>query len=173
MMKNKHGFTLIEVMIVIALFALVATLGMIQFSFLDSTIARIEVDKLATVCSFLQQQAIATNSEQVLTCDTQNNEYRCDSFNKFRMIYEKLSQRISFGFLPGVMGSPGSPTHRIDKAVTFPGSKIHFYPTGIVSSGTAYLVDKNKQYMYALSNAVSQVSYMRLYRYDGKWKLLI
>ena len=70
------------------------------------------------------------------------------------------------------MGSPGSPTHRIEKAITFPGSKIHFYPTGIISSGTAYLVDKNKQYMYALSNAVSQVSYLRFYRYDGGWKLL-
>jgi prepilin-type N-terminal cleavage/methylation domain-containing protein len=165
-MKNKYGFTLIEVMIVICLFALVATLGMIQFSFLDSTIARIEVDKLATACSFLQQQAITTNSEQVLACDIKKNEYRCDN------VHEKLSQRISFGFLPGAMGSPGSPTHRIEKAITFPGSAIHFYPTGIISSGSVYLVDKKKQYMYALSNAVSQVSYLRLYRYDRGWKIL-
>lgn len=165
-MKNKRAFTLIEVMIVICLFALVATLGMVQFSFLDSTIMHIEVDKLANVCSFLQQDAITTNTEKVLTCDVKNNEYRCDN------VHEKLSQRISFGFVPGAMGSPGSPTHRIEKAITFPGSVIHFYPTGIISSGTAYLVDKKKQYMYALSNAVSQVSYLRLYRYDGRWKIL-
>jgi hypothetical protein len=139
---------------------------MIQLSFLDSTIARIEVDKLANVCSFLQQHAIATNSEQVLECDTKNNEYHCDNVN------EKLSQRIAFGFLPGVMGSPGSPTQSIKKAITFPGSVIHFYPTGIISSGTVYLVDKKKQCMYALSNAVSQVSYLRMYRYDGKWNML-
>ena len=166
MIYNKHGFTLIEVMIVLCLFAVIATLGMIQFSFLDFAIARIEVDKLANVCSFLQQHAIATNSEQVLTCDTKNNEYRCDN------LHEKLSQRVSFGFLPGVMGPPGNPTHRIEKAITFPGSLIHFYPTGIISSGTAYFVDKSKQYMYALSNAVSQVSYLRFYRYDGVWKML-
>jgi hypothetical protein len=49
---------------------------------------------------------------------------------------------------------------------------MHFYPTGIISSGTVYLVDKNKRYMYALSNAVSQFSYLRLYKYDGGWKLL-
>lgn len=162
----KGGFTLIEAMVVIALFVLVATLGMIQFSFLDSTIAHIEIDKLATVCSFLQQHAVVTDTEQVLVCDTTHNEYRCDN------VHEKLSQRISFGFLPGAMGSPGSPSHGIAKAITFPASSIHFYPTGIISSGTVYLVDKKKHYMYALSNAVSQVSYLRLYQYAGRWKPL-
>lgn len=166
-MNNKQAFTLIEVMIVICLITLLATLAMMQLSFLDSTIARIEVDKLATVCSFLRQHAIVTNSELVLACDEQNNEYRCGT------IREVLSQRISFGFLSGAMGSPGSPTHQIQKAITFPASLLHFYPTGIISSGTVYLVDKKKQYMYALSNAVSQVSFLRLYRYDsGRWKIL-
>jgi len=164
--RCKNGFTLIEAMVVVCLFALVATLGMMQLSFLDSTIIHAEVDKLATVCSYLQQKAIATDTELVLTFDMQKNEYRCDK------IREVLSQRISFGFLPNVLGPPGSPSHRIEKATTFPDSAVHFYPTGIISSGTVYLVDKKKQYMYALSNAVSQVSYLRLYRYDGRWKLL-
>ena len=109
---------------------------------------------------------MTTNTECVLQFDVQKNEYRCDK------IHEKLSQRISFGSLPNVLGPPGSPSHKIEKAVTFPSFAIHFYPTGIISSGTVYLVDKKKQYMYALSNAVSQFSYLRLYRYDGKWKLL-
>lgn len=165
-MYYKNGFTLIETMVVVCLFVLVATLGMMQFSFLDSTIVHAEVDKLATVCSYLQQKAIATNTELVVTFDTEKNEYRCDTTR------EVLSQRILFGFLPNVLGSPGSPSHKIEKAITFPNSSIHFYPTGIISSGTVYLVDKKKHYMYALSNAVSQFSYLRLYRYDGKWKLL-
>jgi prepilin-type N-terminal cleavage/methylation domain-containing protein len=163
---KKKGFTLIEAMVVVCLFALVATLGIMQLSFLDATIARAEVDKLAAVCSYLQQKAIATNTECVLTFDIEKNEYRCDT------IHEKLSQRISFGFLPHVFGPPGCPTHQVEKAITFPDSSIHFYPTGIISSGTIYLIDKKKQYMYALSNAVSQVSYLRLYRYDGRWRLL-
>lgn len=166
MIYTKQGFTLIEAMIVICLFALIATLGMKQLSFLDDTIAHAEVDKLAGVCTYLQQKAIATNSDQLLVCDVQKNEYRLGN------AHEPLSRRIAFGFLPNVLGSPGSPSHSIKKAITFPDSSIHFYPTGTISSGTVYLTDKNKKIMYALSNAVSQVSYLRLYRYDGRWKLL-
>ena len=162
----KKGFTLIEAMVVLCLFAFIATLGMMQLSFLDSTIAHAEVDKLVAACSYLRQKAIATNAELVLTFDEQKNEYRCDG------VRETLSQRISFGFLPNAFGPPGSPTHKIGKAITFAQSSIHFYPTGIISSGTVYLVDKQKQCMYALSNAVSQFSFLRLYRYDGKWKPL-
>jgi prepilin-type N-terminal cleavage/methylation domain-containing protein len=165
-MNRKHGFTLIEAMVVICLIALMATLGIMQLSFLDATITHAEVDKFAVVCSYLQQKAIATNTELVLVFDEQHNEYRCDT------MHEVLSQRISFGSLPNVLGPPGSPSHKIEKAITFPQCEIHFYPTGIISSGTVYFVDKKKQYMYALSNAVSQFSYLRLYRYDGKWKLI-
>ncbi len=167
MIVNKEAFTLIEVILVIALVALLACLGMMQLSFLDSTIARMEVDKLSVVCSFLQQHAIVTNSEQVLKCDVLKNEYHFGSSR------EIVSRRIAFDFLKGTMGSPGNPNHSITKAITFAGSSIHFYPTGIISSGTIYLVDKNNRYMYALSNAISQVSHVRLYRYDGgKWKIL-
>lgn len=163
---KKYGFTLIELMVVVALFTLVVTLGMMQLSFLDDTIAHAEVDKLATVCSYLQQKAIATDKDQVLVCDEQKNKYSDGKMN------EILSSRISFGYLPNVLGSPGSPSHKITKAITFADSSIHFYPTGIISAGTVYLADKNKKTMYALSNAVSQVSYLRLYRYDKGWKLL-
>jgi prepilin-type N-terminal cleavage/methylation domain-containing protein len=166
MIYTKSGFTLIEVMVVLILFALVVTLGMMQLTFLDSTIVHAEVDKFATVCSYMQQKAIASNSDQNLVCDTENNTYRGDNVN------ETLSSRVCFGFLPNVLGSPGSPTRPINKAVTFADSSIHFFPTGTLSSGTVYLTDKSKKNMYALSNAVSQVSYLRLYRYDGKWKLL-
>jgi prepilin-type N-terminal cleavage/methylation domain-containing protein len=162
----KKGFTLIEVMVVVCLFVVIATLGIMQVSFLDSTILHAETNKLAAVCSYLRQKAIATNAECVLTFDVGKNEYRCGE------IREVLPQRVSFGFLPKALGPPGSPSHKIEKAITFPGNSIHFYPTGIISSGTVYLVDKGKQYMYALSNAVSQFSYLRLYRYDGKWKLI-
>jgi prepilin-type N-terminal cleavage/methylation domain-containing protein len=165
-MNTKSGFTLIEAMVVLALLVIIATLGMMQLSFLDNTIVHTEVDKLAMTCSYLQQKAIARNSDQILVCDVEKNEYRGDN------IKETLSPRVCFGFLPNILGSPGSPVRVINKAITFPDSSIHFYPTGTISSGTLYLTDKNKKYMYALSNAVSQVSYLRLYRYDGKWKLL-
>ena len=165
-MHKKKGFTLIEAMIVICLFALLATLGIMQTSFLDSTCVHTEMDKFVAACSYLRQKAITTNAECVLRFDEEKNEYYCDG------IREKLSQRVCFGFMPGVLGPPGSPYHAIKNAITFPGCEIHFYPTGIISSGTVYVTDKNKRYMFALSNAVSQFSYLRLYRYDGKWKMI-
>ncbi len=162
----KTGFTLIEMIVVLCLFALVATLGIMQLSFLDATIAHAELDKFATACSYMQQHAIATNTEMVLTCDTVQNKYYGDN------VRESLTSPIMFGAIPGVRGSPGSPSRVIQHPVTFANSQIHFYPTGIISSGTVYVTNRKKQYMYALSNAVSQVSYLRFYRYDGKWNLL-
>lgn len=165
-MCNKHGFTLIEIMVVIGLFCLIVMLGVKQLSFLDNTIVHAEVDKLAGVCMYLRQKAMTTNIDQSLVFDVQKNEYRFDN------VCEKLSKRTVFGFLPKATGSPGSAGHTIKKAITFPASTIHFYSTGIISSGSVYLTDVNKKIMYALTNAVSQFSYLRLYRYDGKWKLL-
>lgn len=165
-MYVKKGFTLIEAMVVVCLFALLATLGVMQLSFLDSAIVHADVQKLVAVCSYLRQKAMTHNVEYVLVLDVQKNEYRCDG------IREVLSQRVSFGFLPHVYGPPGSPSRLIDKAISFSQSSIHFFPTGIISSGTVYLVDKEKRYMYALSNAVAQFSYLRLYRYDGTWKII-
>jgi prepilin-type N-terminal cleavage/methylation domain-containing protein len=163
---NKKGFTLIEAIIVISLFALIASLGLMQISFLDSTLVHLELNKLTAICQHLQQQSITTNSEKTLRCDREKNCYDSDS------IKEKLVSPAQFGFLPGTIGSPGSASQHIKKAITFPGSAIHFYPTGIISSGTIYLTDKNKRYMFALSNGISKVSHLRSYRYDGKWTLL-
>src|SRR5258707_14907656 len=102
MIYNKHGFTLIELLVVISLFALLATLGVMQLSFLDETITHAQVDKFAAVCSYLQQKAMASNSEQQLVCNEQKNEYN------FGNVHETLSRRVCFGFLPNVLGSPGS-----------------------------------------------------------------
>lgn len=165
-MMGRNGFTLIEAMVVLCLVAIIATLGFVQLSFLDSTIVHAEVDKIAAVCFYLRQRAITKNTEYILVIDVQNNEIRCDG------VCEKLSQRVAFDFIENALGPPGSPSHKIEKAITFSGNTIHFYPTGIISSGSVYLVDKKKKFMYALSNAISQFSYLRLYRYDGKWKLL-
>lgn len=165
-MYRKKGFTLIEAIVVICLCTIIATLAMMQLSFLDSTIVYAEMNKIVAVCSYMRQKAIATNSEYRLIFDEQKNEYRAEG------IHEILPARISFGFLSDALGPPGGPSRKIEKSITFADACIHFYPSGIISSGTVYFVDRKKQYMYALSNAVSQFSYLRLYRYDGTWKIL-
>ena len=163
---NRKAFSFFELLVVIALCGLIATLGVMQFSFFDAVIVHVEIEKLATACNYLQQKAIATNQECTMRFDIQNNAYYVDK------ICEKLSKNIVFGFSSQVLGPPGSPSTAITKAITFADSVIHFYPTGIISAGTIYLIDKKKQSMYALSNAVSQVSFLRLYCYEQKWKLL-
>lgn len=162
---KRKAYTLIELVIVICCFALIAGLGLSQLSFLDETAARMEIDKIASACRYMQQLAIASNEEKYLVFDQNNNQYFADGR------CEKLSSRLCFGVLPGIKGPPGSASHTIQKIITFPKQRICFYPTGVISSGTVYLIDKKKQYQYALSNAVSQVSYLRVYRYDGTWKL--
>jgi len=164
-MRNFKAFTLIELIVVICLCTLLAGIAVLNVSFLDATIVRMELNKLMTACLYMQQLAIATNEEKYLVFDEHTNEYRFDVY------HEKLSKRVRFGVMNGIKGPPGNPIGSIEKAITFPLNRICFYPTGIISSGTVYLIDIKKQTFYALSNAVSQVSYLRMYRYDGTWKL--
>ena len=163
--KSKKAFTLLELMVVVCLCTLLAGLAMIQLSFLDFTIARSEIDKLITVCTYMQQLACSTNKEQFLVFDIPNNSY---TFNGHT---EKLSKQLCFGYLPGIKGPPASPTHNITKTITFAQQRICFYPSGILSSGTIYIKDKSNRSLFALSNAVSQVSFLRIYKYNGTWIL--
>ncbi len=161
-MYVKRGFFLIELMMALCLIIFMVSIGVVQLSFLEGTQSHCELRKLMSACLYMQQRAIATNKELHLIVDIYNNEYRFDVYR------EKLPKNVRFGIVPGVKGPPGNPTGLIHNAVTFPQHRICFYPTGIISSGTVYLVCNNK--LCALSNAVSQLSYMRIYYYDGGWK---
>ncbi len=84
----------------------------------------------------------------------------------------KLVQNVHFGVIPGVAGPPAEPHESLSHAITFVQHKIIFHPTGVIQSGSAYLVDKDKQILYAVTVAVSGVSYVRLYKYDQQqWHL--
>lgn len=162
----RDGITLLEVMVVLCLIALLVTLAMWNISFLDGITARVQADKLYALFFTMRQRAMTTNSEVVLKCDMRNNCLSCEGHS------EKLSEQVQFGFFDGAKGPPGNPEKIVTSAVTFPSHEIHFYPTGIISSGTLYLIDKKKKHMYALSNAVSTVSYLRLYKYShDMWKV--
>ena len=102
-MHIRKAFTLVELMVVLCLCSLIAGLAIINFSFLDSTIVRMELNKLMTACLYVQQLATATNEEKYLIFDENKNEYHFDTY------HEKLSKRVRFGTVPGVKGPPGSP----------------------------------------------------------------
>jgi hypothetical protein len=168
MHKNNHrsGFLFIEVMVVTLLCSVLMMYGIMQFSFFDSIIIHAELSKLTAVCLYLQRLASATNQEQYLAFDSIHNNYQYDNHTV------PLTSMLCFGLLTGVKGPPGSASKVVERPITFLGNRICFYPTGIISSGTVYMIDKHKKFQYALSNSVSQVSYLRLYHYDGQWKIV-
>lgn len=167
--RNK-GFTIVEIIISIAILSLIIALFAVNINFLNRFILRSEVDKLASVLVYVQRCAILTGKEQILEFDIKNRLYKFDE----RVF--KLPRQVEFGFCQDVKGPPSSPSTVIKLPVTFKSDKIVFYSDGIIDSGTIYITDLRKKFMYAISSGVAQASYIRKYIYNfgniGKWELI-
>ncbi len=164
--KRNNGFSLIELMVVIALIALIAGISISSSHYLHKTLVRTELDLLYTTCFYLRNAAIAANKEISLVFDEAEHSYL------FEDEVHRLPTAVRFGFLPEAKGPPSSANTHLQSAITFTNKKITFYPDGIISSGTVYLVDANRSSLYALSNGIAQFSLLRKYRYDGVWQLI-
>jgi prepilin-type N-terminal cleavage/methylation domain-containing protein len=165
-LKCSDGFSLIELMVVLMIIACISMLVASSKLFLTDSTMRLELNKLCAVCHYAQRYAMASNQSQTITFNIPTNTYR------FREREETLHPGIQFGFINGAKGPPANPTLSLSKPVTFTDGSITFHPDGIMQSGTVYLVNAQKTTMYALSNAVSQVSYLRKYVYDGSWRVI-
>ncbi len=163
---KTSGVSLIEVVIVLGILMIMLTFSFANITFLNRALVHSEVDKLYSICMYLQRCAMVSNQKKVLTFDTINNMYH---YNDYK---ERFPHYVRFGFLPGTKGPPSSPSLIVKSAVTFKNHSITFYPDGIIQSGTVYVTDIHKQFMYAISSPIAQVSYLRKYRYDGYWKCL-
>jgi prepilin-type N-terminal cleavage/methylation domain-containing protein len=163
---QRHGFSLIELMITMVLCGVVVTLTMVNISFIYRGTVRTELEKLYATCMYLQQRALSSNQTYALEFDEAGRMYRFDGR------VERLDSAVWFGALATVKGPPSDPRAPIVSAITFPGKRIVFYPDGVFSSGTVYLTDRSKTTVYALSSAVAQVSHLRKYGYTDSWKLL-
>ncbi len=163
---SKSGFSLIELMVVLAIIAIITMLVGTSKVLVTDIATRLELDKLHAVCQYAQRYAMASNQTQTITFNIAANTYR------FHAREEKLTSGVQFGFIQGAKGPPAHPTSLLSKPITFLQECITFYPDGIIQAGTIYLVNANKTNMYALSNAVSQVSHVRTYKYDGSWRLI-
>ncbi len=163
-MNTRSGFSLIELMIVIALAALLIGLTTINTRFFNRSIIASELNLLQTTCFYLQKTAMATNKAQELFFDIENNTYCANG--QMRV----LPPFLKFGIISDAKGPPSSPHSILKEPITFADNTITFSPDGIISSGTVYLTDS--QTLYAISSSVSHVSYLRKYRYDGKWHLM-
>jgi len=163
---SEGGFSLIELVITVALCALVVTLMVVNVSFLNRSVIRVEVNKLYTACMYVRQCALTTHQEQTLIFNKKNNSYSFDGR------VEHLSSSVTFGVIPGAKGPPSSPQKLLSSPITFKKDRIVFYPDGVISSGTVYLTDYQRQSLYALSNGIAQISYLRKYLYTGRWQLM-
>jgi len=172
-LTNSNSFSLIEIFIVVSLILILATTTISRFSFFNNLVIKGEVDKLFNVFSFLQQKAISSNLEQDICFDLDENSY-CYYF-KDKIVAHKLSNLVKFGFLKGTFGPPSDPKKTINQPITFKKNKQNKYiasifPDGRIDAGSIYIVDKDYKFMMALTNSVSQLSYMRKYKYfRSKW----
>ena len=163
---------MIAVSIVLILATIGAPLLLKRAKTADLTAALAELELL---CLCAQHTACASNRQQAVTIDTQQNTCMLTT-SRQRWLVE-LPKTCSFGFLPNALGPPSEPTKKITQAVTFPIEKnqfkILFQPTGVISPGTAYIIDKQESQLGALTCGVSQVSYIRKYVYNNRtWHLL-
>lgn len=152
---------------VITLLTTLSLLVGTTYSWLNQYAVQAEVDNLYSTCRYLQRCALITGKEQELVFDVVQG-----SFTYHNREYH-LPKQVSFGVLPEVKGPPSTPTLPIQHAITFVQDRIVFHPDGIIGSGTVYLVDAAKRYLYAITSPVSSVSYLRKYRYvQNKWQLI-
>jgi prepilin-type N-terminal cleavage/methylation domain-containing protein len=162
----RYGFSLVELMIVLSIMGLFTLLVVTNTTFLHRSIMYAQLEQLYSICQLARQTALATNQAQTIQFDRLTNSYT------WAHRKESLPRSLRFGFIPGTKGPPAHPTAQLYTPITFSGDKITFYPDGIVQSGTLYLIDEHATSMYAISNAVAQFSYLRMYRYDGTWQIL-
>lgn len=171
MNKNRRvvaGFFLIELLLVISILALVVTFSISHRSRISRLLVRAELGHLHSLCLYYQHVALTTGQEQKMICNPDTQSIVCN-----RQSYV-LPQHVRFGFLQDTYGPPAQPIQRIHKAITFPGSTIHFYPDGTISSGTIYILDQEKTTMYALTSPIGAISTMRMYQYThGAWTLFL
>jgi prepilin-type N-terminal cleavage/methylation domain-containing protein len=164
----RKAYSLIELMIVVSLICLLMSLTVSNVSFFKHGYARIELEKLYALCRYAQQKALMTNTAQTITFSPASNP----PFYVFGNLQEPLPDSVIFGVPAGIKGPPATPTCVIDAPITFKNAQIIFYPDGIMSAGTVYISDADKKTAYALTCGVSQVSFLRAYRYDKGWRLL-
>lgn len=156
-----------EALVVVALCAFVSYLVLVPVKAFFSSLARFELYELKAVCHFLQQRARTENRTFILSFNEQRQAYSWESEE------HRLPETVRFGVTEGIKGPPSHPTERVSKAVTFQGNQIVFCPDGIIQPGSVYLIETRTNAVYALTCGITQVSFLRIYRYDGAWKLLL
>ncbi|OGB83812.1 hypothetical protein A3F66_03110 [candidate division TM6 bacterium RIFCSPHIGHO2_12_FULL_32_22] len=149
---NKKAFTLIELLITVAILALILAISISSLNFYKNQLVKAELSKLEMTINYLSSLANLKNQEFVLEFNTDNNSY---NFEKERVT---LDNNVKFGYSAE------------NKKSTFPKDIIKFEPNGNISAGTIYLSDLSEKFVYALTIAVAKKQMIRKYKYNDKWQ---
>lgn len=167
MNKATHGFSLIELIIVLGIITLLAAITLPCLTFFNKQLLKADVQQLGMTIAHLRQCALIENKKYVLTIHVDENCYR---YNNQSI---SLTHNVRFGVLPHAYGPPSAATVPLQKATSFENNQITFYPNGSISSGVIYMVDSSLKNMYAISIGVAQVPFIRTYNYHSKRWILI
>lgn len=162
---TNGAFSLLELMIVIALVTLLTSLGSLTSSFFNPWLARLQLNQVYMACQCMRAQAMALHRTLHVQCDTHKHTYRIGDHSY------QLTGAL-FDYLPGSNGPPGNPTKPITHAITFTKQCISFYPDGTTNAGTIYMTDPHHTRMYALTIAVGEIPAIRTYIYSRGWQRL-
>lgn len=161
-----RGFSLISILISISIVGVLLSLALAHVSFLDQLLVRTELNALYATCCYAQQVAQMRQEHCDIVCDLKKNSYACDNHVR------QLPRSVVFGAKQGILGPPSGGHALVTNPITFKDACIRSSANGTLSAGTVYLVDTGKRYQYALSSAVTQVSYIRCYRYDTQFHIM-
>jgi hypothetical protein len=161
------GFFLLQLQIALILLFFMIGITVPQTSFFKRWHLQAEIGKMYTLFHYAHQKARTLHTDVTILYNEQEGTYQCDT------ITEQLPSFIIFGASQGIKGPPASPKDSVTQAITFPGKKVICYADGTISSGSIYITDQDRMYTYAITVGVSQVSFIRMYRFDTTWVPLV
>ena len=159
------GFSIIEIVVFLAIIALLATITLTNFWFLQHSVVQLELSQIQAAFDYTRQLAIATNQVQIITFDQVNHSYNYGKYSN------QLSNYSRFGYTPNTYGPPSDPKMPIMQAVTFDHQQALISPQGVIAPGTVYLTDQQHKLTYALTAPLAQITLMRKYKnLNGRWE---
>lgn len=165
MLWHQNGFSLIELMIVIALLSLIAMLSVGSYHTFNRFLVSAELNQLRILLLCMRYKAMALHSTISIAFNRAQQSYMIDN-------HAYPLHAASLNYIPGVMGPPAYPQQLINKSITFADDRITFYADGTMNAGTLYVTDQQHSCMYALTIAVHDVANIRIYSYNKTWHLI-
>lgn len=167
--QSSKGYSLLEIIITIALIAILAGITTIHLSFFTTNTIIDSLQTLKSIVAFTHNKAMASATMQSITLNETSKIITFTSIHETTSRYP-MPPSISFGYPPNALGPPSQPTKHIKKAITFRDNTIRCHPHGSISAGTIYVRSSDAKKHYALSCGVSPIPFIRIYQYvNNTW----